>query len=292
MNNEQIETFLAVAEKGSLRKAAEELYVEQGTVSRRIAELENEMNIRLFYRQKGVRSTSLTEHGEMFLPIAQQFSALYHDALDLENTKKTKKLRITATNAVTEDFLLPFYRRFMDEHTDIELYTQCEHSKEIYQMVESQQTDLGFVTSIYQYPNVATEFLRSEEFVILCHRSHPYAKSHRKNDLEDADELYAVYSKDFENWHANTFPYASRKRITFGTLSMYKELLKDNLDAWMILPESSAAAWTSAAPDWTYIKMRSAPKRNTFILSHKYPKPGMKTLISLFVEELTKEMIL
>ena len=289
MNNEQIETFLAVAEKGSLRKAAEELYVEQGTVSRRIAELEYEMNVQLFYRQKGIRSTILTEHGEMFLPIAQQFSALYYDALNLEKTQKIKKLRITATNAVTEDFLLPFYRRFINEHTDIELYTQCEHSKEIYEMVESQQTDLGFVTSIYQYPNVVAKFLRSEEFVILCHSSHPYAKSHRKSDLEDVDELYAVYSKDFENWHANAFPYASRKRITFGTLSMYKELLKDNPDAWMILPESSATAWTDANPDWTYIKMRSAPKRNTYILSHKYPKSGMKTIISLFVEELTKE---
>ena len=97
MNNEQIETFLTVVEMGSLRKAAQALYVEQGTVSRRIVELENEMKVQLLYRQKGIRSISLTQHGELFLPIAQQLSMLYKDAMNLENSQTIKKLRVSLT---------------------------------------------------------------------------------------------------------------------------------------------------------------------------------------------------
>lgn len=290
MNNEQIETFLTVVEMGSLRKAAQALYVEQGTVSRRIVELENEMKVQLLYRQKGIRSISLTQHGELFLPIAQQLSMLYKDAMNLENSQTIKKLRVSATNAVTEDLLLPFYKKYMEMHRDVELYTQCEHFKEIYQMVESQRCDIGFVTSTYQYPNVTTELLRSDRFVVVCHSTHPFAKSHRKSDLADVDEIYAVYSMDYENWHANMFPYASRRKITFGTLSMYKELLKDDFNTWVILPQSSAIAWTSSHPDWVFHQIGGAPIRNTYILFHKYPKPGLKTLMMDFVDMLKKDL--
>ena len=55
-----IETFLAIVESGSIGKAAEKLFIGQGTASSRIKRLEDELNIQLLFRQQGVRKLTLT----------------------------------------------------------------------------------------------------------------------------------------------------------------------------------------------------------------------------------------
>ena len=59
----QIQVFLAVAEQHSFSKAAEQVNLEQSTVSRRIGVLERELGVRLFRREE--RPVGLTEAGEL-----------------------------------------------------------------------------------------------------------------------------------------------------------------------------------------------------------------------------------
>lgn len=84
MKYEDIYTFLAALDNGSIAKAAEKLYISQGTASTRLQQLEDELGISLFYRHKGIRRLSLTQAGKEFLPIAQQLYALWQDALNLK----------------------------------------------------------------------------------------------------------------------------------------------------------------------------------------------------------------
>ena len=50
MTLRHLEIFLAVAETGSMRKAAEQLYISQPTVSGAIREMEEEYDVLLFER--------------------------------------------------------------------------------------------------------------------------------------------------------------------------------------------------------------------------------------------------
>src|SRR5690242_2772811 len=62
---ESVRVFAAVAELRSFRGAAKELRLPRSTVSRRIAELETALEIRLL--QRTTRQVSLTDAGDAFL---------------------------------------------------------------------------------------------------------------------------------------------------------------------------------------------------------------------------------
>ena len=66
--------FLAVANEGSVSRAAASLHVTQPTLSRQLMDLEDELGTRLFRRSS--RSTSLTESGVYFRRRAEEIVAL------------------------------------------------------------------------------------------------------------------------------------------------------------------------------------------------------------------------
>lgn len=66
MNIEQLRTFVLVAELGSMTRAAHESFMDLSAVSRRIAQLEQELGTSLFVRSG--KTLTLTEHGSSILP--------------------------------------------------------------------------------------------------------------------------------------------------------------------------------------------------------------------------------
>ncbi len=81
--------FLAIAEEGNITKAAEALHITQPTLSRQLAELEDELGTTLFIRK--TRSTSLTEDGRLLRRRAQEMLAL-HDKAIMEIKKSGEEL--------------------------------------------------------------------------------------------------------------------------------------------------------------------------------------------------------
>lgn len=62
MQIQQLTYFVAIAEQGSINKAAEKLFVTQPNLSKAISNLENELKVRIFNRtNKGV---VLTDEGK------------------------------------------------------------------------------------------------------------------------------------------------------------------------------------------------------------------------------------
>lgn len=61
---EDVETFLAAVDEGSIAAAAKALYIGQPTASQRIRHLEEELGVTLLSRKAGVRRLSLTPEGK------------------------------------------------------------------------------------------------------------------------------------------------------------------------------------------------------------------------------------
>src|ERR1700733_5998075 len=65
MELQQLRYFREVAEQEHVTRAAEKLFVSQSAISRSIAQLEEELNVPLFYRQG--RAVVLSPYGRLFL---------------------------------------------------------------------------------------------------------------------------------------------------------------------------------------------------------------------------------
>ncbi len=79
MSLDQIRTFVAVAEAGSMTAAASRLHLTQPPLSRQLASLEDELRTRLFERQ--ARGMRLMPAGEAFLVHARRILAAVDDAV-------------------------------------------------------------------------------------------------------------------------------------------------------------------------------------------------------------------
>lgn len=95
MEVEQLKNFIAVAQLGSFQKVAEQKYISQRTVSKQMANLENELGVQLFYR--GNNKISLTRAGRYFSQQANDLVNQLNDSilrLQHISNDNTQNLRI------------------------------------------------------------------------------------------------------------------------------------------------------------------------------------------------------
>ena len=112
--------FLAVARAGSTLAAAETLKVNQTTVARRIAALEQALGARLFDRaQSGYR---LTELGRELLPSAERIeteAATVAQLVEQRLRRLAGTIRVTTNETIANVFLTPSLPDFADLYPDI-----------------------------------------------------------------------------------------------------------------------------------------------------------------------------
>jgi DNA-binding transcriptional LysR family regulator len=121
LNWQDLRLFLAVAEQGSFSAAARELRLGQPTLSRRIAELEEQFSQRLFTRLS--HGCELTTLGLKLLPTAQQMAQWANQA-QLEASSATRiagLVRITAPPGVALNLLTLFAQHLCKKYPDVQL---------------------------------------------------------------------------------------------------------------------------------------------------------------------------
>lgn len=122
MNWEDIQTFLAVAETGTIRGAGTRLRLNHATVSRRIAAFEGRLGVRLFDRVPG--GYALTSAGEEMVAVARKvgedIEALERRLLGLDAQLKGD-LRVTMSDVLAQHLLMPDLTAFSRTYPGIEL---------------------------------------------------------------------------------------------------------------------------------------------------------------------------
>ncbi|MDY0831543.1 LysR family transcriptional regulator [Pseudomonas sp. SED1] len=120
MNWDDARVFLAVCRESTSRGAARVLGVDQATVGRRVNALEKSLNATLFLRTS--EGYALTAVGEAAL---QSVEKMERSAIDLErqvqglDDRLTGTVRVTTTDSLAIDFLIPAIARLHDAHPDV-----------------------------------------------------------------------------------------------------------------------------------------------------------------------------
>lgn len=114
--------FVRVAEAGSFSEAARRLGMPVSTVSRRLAELEARLGVRLL--ERSTRRLRLTEIGLGVLSQCQRGLEAFEDAELLISDHRTEvrgRLRISAPPSLTDSHIAPLCLDFRKTYPDVEL---------------------------------------------------------------------------------------------------------------------------------------------------------------------------
>ena len=190
MELRQLKYFVKTAELLSFSKAAKALFITQSTLSQQIKQLEDELDMALFFRNN--HRVSLTEAGETFLEGAKKTLAEADDnkakIMDLANGHRgVLNIGVTYSfgSMLTESVLA-----FKKEYPDVTLNICYKNVMELMELVSDGELDFALsFRSSDKYDNVESHILFDNKLSVIVREDHPLTRMEfvRLADLEDYD---------------------------------------------------------------------------------------------------------
>lgn len=169
-------TYSKVCEVMSFSKAADELGYAQSTVTMQIAQLEDELGVKLFDRSG--KRFRLNTKGEELLLYANRLIALAKETKANVSDVKTPRgsLRIGVIESVGA-FLLPnILQDYLVSFPDVHVQVLTATTREIMEMLRQNKIDLMLTLDDRTYdPDWTCVWSREEDIVFLCSMVHPFA---------------------------------------------------------------------------------------------------------------------
>lgn len=159
-----LRAFEAAARHLSFTRAADELCVTQGAISRHISILEDSLGVRLFIRTP--RHVELTTPAEAYLQaIRSAFDTIDAATRTLTSKDESLPLRVTALPTFASRWLLPRLHRLNELHPEImiRLGTFVDPVS-----VQREQVDISIEGSISEMPDISSDRLLDVELIPVC----------------------------------------------------------------------------------------------------------------------------
>ena len=254
MDLANLNAFIAIAEAGSFSEAGERLHLTQPAVSKRIAGLEQQLNVRLFDRIG--REVSLTEAGRALLPRAYQILNVLDDtrrALTNLNGEISGRLTLATSHHIGLHRLPPLLRAFTRTHPQVALDIQFLDSEVAYEEVLHGRAELAVITLAPETrPPVAATAIWDDVLDFVAAPEHPLARNGTVS-LSDVARHPAVFPGD------NTFTHHIVRRLfeaqglkpNIGMSTNYLETIKMMVSigiAWSVLPRTMLDSQVAALP--------------------------------------------
>lgn len=166
----QLRTFLAVAETGSVRAAAERLVVTQSAVSSCLAALQKDLGLTLV--SKDGRGLRLTGAGEIYAGYVRGVLGLLDEAHTAAvGEAEGGRLRIAAVTTAGEQLLPRLLATFRRSHPRIGLLLDVGNRARVWSLVADHEVDLvlgGRPPQGPGHPGMVTHALRPNPLVVVC----------------------------------------------------------------------------------------------------------------------------
>lgn len=237
MTELEIDAFLNIVKYGSITKTTEILYISQPALSRRIKSLENELQYKLFIRQKGVRNITLTPQGEAFVLIAEKWKELWLETKDISPISKNTMFHISAIDSINSYILSKVYKTFIEENNHIHLVIHNLHSQDSYKYVENKLVNLGFISDDMYSKDVKTVPIFSEKMCFISNTENNYPNVVHPSNLDCKWEIRLPWNPEFDKWHNYWFGTTSKSLIIVDKMSILDDFLQIK-NSWAIVPFS------------------------------------------------------
>lgn len=174
VNLELYRVFREVADCGSFSRAAQSLFITQSAVSQSVAQLERQLDRRLFTRNR--RGVSLTPEGAMLYEhIVNGLSAISLGEEKLSRMRHLQEgdLSIGAGDTISEHYLLPYLEQFHASYPEIRLKVINRTSGQAAALVKSGAVDLAFVNLPLEEPTCSIVECMSVHDIFVASASSP-----------------------------------------------------------------------------------------------------------------------
>jgi DNA-binding transcriptional LysR family regulator len=244
MNNQNLKAFITVAECNSFSVAADRLYLTQSAISKRIAQLEQQIGKRLFDRI--ARQVSLTEAGAELLPRAQRILTEYENALQAINDlsgEASGTLRLAISHHLGLHRLPTILKQFALQFPNVTLDIEFTDSEKAYEQVLHGETEVAVITlALDSHHNINSKKIWRDPLQFVCANDHPLAKL-QQPALEDLAKypiilpgLNTYTGRIIQNlFHQQGIPLKSTMSTNY--LETISTMVEIGL-GWSVLPET------------------------------------------------------
>lgn len=199
----QLDAFRAVMIHGTVTAAAELLDLTQPAISKLIAGLERETQLKLFERLR--KRLVPTPEAELFFDEAERLSlglnSLQRVAASLRS-ERAGRLNIVVMPALGQRYLPQIIARFLTEHPDAEVALHTHGSQVGNQRVASQQVDLVLSFLNTEHPSVIKRTLCRVEAVAALPPGNPLAERDMLEPADFAGLPFISFTSDTRTRHA------------------------------------------------------------------------------------------
>jgi DNA-binding transcriptional LysR family regulator len=172
-----LELFVAVADAGSIARAADRSHTVASAVSKRISDLEDSFGCALIVR--AAKGVELTAAGRALLVRAR---VLLNQAVQLDDEMRRHAsgargyVRVYANISAIVEFLPGALSSFAAQHPDVHVNLEEHVSSDIAAAVADNSADLGILSELPSIDGLSTVPFRNDELVLVLQPSHPLAQ--------------------------------------------------------------------------------------------------------------------
>lgn len=234
---DDIVLFTHLVEIGQFSKTAKKVHLSQATLSKRIIELENQLNKRLFIRD--TRNIQLTEEGqvlyERFKGIRNELKQFLHDINPQDYSATNNiELNISLPVVLSYELICPYINNYITDnpHVKLNLYFQYKDN-----FILDNKFDVALTNYDIKSDKLYNKFLRKETSQLYCNPEYaskygvPQTIDELKNHNifgalhQDKIERYGVVSLT-NKYNSEQFFYNNQKeaKITSNLITHIKKI--------------------------------------------------------------------
>lgn len=197
---QELQAFVAVAERSSFKQAAEDLFLSQPALSRRIEKLEDMLGVKLFERT--TRRVQLTNIGRVFLSnVRTALDELEGAILNMSDlaAHRTGIVTLACVPSAVHYFLPDVLKGFTERFPKIRVRIFDESAQDVLNLILAGEADFGINFAGAEDPEIDFHPIYKESYVLAMRHDHPLAKRKKLSWKETASERYISVSKSSGN---------------------------------------------------------------------------------------------
>lgn len=236
--------FEAAARHLSFSKAADELHVSHGAVSKQIRKLEEDIGVLLFHRKH--RSVFLTSDGQRLLSTCQKMMEQLKDTIQDISRGLDEPLVISCEPTITMKWLIPNIEQFQALHPEIEMHVYSAGGpvdfKKTHIDIALRRDDFLISDDLFCEvigsesigPVCSNKYLKQNQpdiFSVLLHTKTRQSAWQRWSSIT-ATDVTSKKELDYEHFYLSLQSALSGHGVAIGSIYMvYQDIVESRLEA-------------------------------------------------------------